>query len=211
MQKAIIGKKLGMSQIFTPEGKMIPVTVVEATPNAVVQKKTVETDGYEAVQVGFIDKAEKNVNKPQKGHFDKAGVSYKRYLKELKLDNAAELNVGDEIKVDVFQEGDKVDVTGVSKGHGYSGVIKRHNFHRLKETHGTGPVHRHGGSLGACSTPSRVMKGKKMAGHYGVDTTTVQNLDVVKVDAERNLLLIRGAVPGPKGGIVTVKYAVKAQ
>ena len=210
MQKAIIGKKIGMSQIFTPEGKMIPVTVVEAGPCPIVQKKTVENDGYEAVQVGFYDKPEKNVNKPQKGHFDKAGVSYKRYLKELKLDNAAELNVGDEIKADVFEEGDKVDVTGVSKGHGYAGVIKRHNFHRLKESHGTGPVHRHGGSLGACSTPSRVMKGKKMAGHYGVDTTTVLNLDVVKVDAERNLLLIRGAVPGPKGGIVTVKYSVKA-
>ncbi len=211
MQKGIIGKKIGMTQIFDEAGKVIPVTVVEAGPCVVVQKKTVENDGYEAVQVGFADIKEKNVNKPMKGHFEKAGVSAKRFLKEFKLEDAASMNVGDEIKADVFAAGEKVDITGTSKGHGFAGAIKRHNQHRLKETHGTGPVHRHAGSMGACSDPSRVFKGKKLPGHMGCDTVTIQNLDVVCVDVEKNLLLVRGAIPGPKGGLVIVKSAVKAQ
>ena len=211
MQKAIIGKKIGMTQIFDEKGIMIPVTVIEAGPCVVTAKKTVENDGYEAVQVGFADIKEKNVNKPMKGHFEKAGVTAKRFLKEFKLEDAASMNVGDEIKADVFAEGEKVDITGTSKGHGFAGAIKRHNQHRLKETHGTGPVHRHAGSMGACSDPSRVFKGKKLPGHMGCDTVTIQNLDVVCVDVEKNLLLVRGAIPGPKGGLVIVKSAVKAQ
>ena len=211
MKKGLLGKKLGMTQLFDEAGKIVPVTVVEAGPCVVVQKKTVENDGYEAVQVGFADIKEKNVNKPMKGHFEKAGVSAKRFLKEFKLEDAASMNVGDEIKADVFAEGEKVDITGTSKGHGFAGAIKRHNQHRLKETHGTGPVHRHAGSMGACSDPSRVFKGKKLPGHMGCDTVTIQNLDVVCVDVEKNLLLVRGAIPGPKGGLVIVKSAVKAQ
>ena len=211
MKKGLLGKKLGMTQLFDEAGKIIPVTVVEAGPCVVVQKKTVENDGYEAVQVGFADIKEKNVNKPMKGHFEKAGVSAKRFLKEFKLEDAASMSVGDEIKADVFAEGEKVDITGTSKGHGFAGAIKRHNQHRLKETHGTGPVHRHAGSMGACSDPSRVFKGKKLPGHMGCDTVTIQNLDVVCVDVEKNLLLVRGAIPGPKGGLVIVKSAVKAQ
>lgn len=210
MKKAILGTKLGMTQLFDENGKIIPVTVVEAGPCVVVQKKTTDNDGYSAVQVGFMDKKEKHTNKPEEGHFKKAGVSAKRFLKEFKLENAAEMNVGDEIKVDTFAAGDKIDVTGTSKGHGYAGAIKRHGFSRLKETHGTGPVHRHAGSMGACSSPSRVFKGKKLPGHMGVDTVTVQNLDVVSVDVEKNLLLVRGAVPGPKGGLLIVKDSVKA-
>ena len=210
MKKAILGTKLGMTQLFDENGKIIPVTVVEAGPCVVVQKKTTDNDGYNAVQVGFMDKKEKHTNKPEEGHFKKAGVSAKRFLKEFKLENAAEMNVGDEIKVDAFAAGDKIDVTGTSKGHGYAGAIKRHGFSRLKETHGTGPVHRHAGSMGACSSPSRVFKGKKLPGHMGVDTVTVQNLDVVSVDVEKNLLLVRGAVPGPKGGLLIVKDSVKA-
>ena len=210
MKKAILGTKLGMTQLFDENGKIIPVTVVEAGPCVVVQKKTTDNDGYSAVQVGFMDKKEKHTNKPEEGHFKKAGVSAKRFLKEFKLENAAEMNVGDEIKVDAFAAGDKIDVTGTSKGHGYAGAIKRHGFSRLKETHGTGPVHRHAGSMGACSSPSRVFKGKKLPGHMGVDTVTVQNLDVVSVDVEKNLLLVRGAVPGPKGGLLIVKDSVKA-
>jgi len=210
MKKAILGTKLGMTQLFDENGKIIPVTVVEAGPCVVVQKKTTDKDGYSAVQVGFMDKKEKHTNKPEEGHFKKAGVSAKRFLKEFKLENAAEMNVGDEIKVDAFAAGDKIDVTGTSKGHGYAGAIKRHGFSRLKETHGTGPVHRHAGSMGACSSPSRVFKGKKLPGHMGVDTVTVQNLDVVSVDVEKNLLLVRGAVPGPKGGLLIVKDSVKA-
>ncbi|MBQ7039473.1 MAG: 50S ribosomal protein L3 [Clostridia bacterium] len=210
MKKAILGTKLGMTQLFDENGKIIPVTVVEAGPCVVVQKKTTDNDGYNAVQVGFMDKKEKHTNKPEEGHFKKAGVSAKRFLKEFKLENAAEMNVGDEIKVDTFAAGDKIDVTGTSKGHGYAGAIKRHGFSRLKETHGTGPVHRHAGSMGACSSPSRVFKGKKLPGHMGVDTVTVQNLDVVSVDVEKNLLLVRGAVPGPKGGLLIVKDSVKA-
>lgn len=210
MQKAIIGKKIGMTQIFDAAGKVVPVTVIEAGPCPVVQKKTVETDGYEAVQVGFGEKKEKHSNKPEMGHYKKSGVSVRKVLKEFRLDDISSLNLGDEIKCDVFAEGDKVDVTGTSKGKGYAGVIKRYGFSRLKETHGTGPVHRHPGSMGACSTPSRVMKGKKLPGHMGAEKVTVQNLDVVRVDTERNLILVRGAVPGAKGGIVTIKNTVKA-
>lgn len=209
MQKAIIGKKIGMTQIFSPEGKVIPVTVIEAGPCSVVQRKTNETDGYEAVQLGFGDVKEKHVTKPLKGHFAKSGVSLRKVLKEFRLDEIT-LGVGDEVKADVFAEGECVDVTGISKGKGYAGVIKRFGTHRLKETHGTGPVHRHPGSMGACSSPSRVFKGKKLPGHLGNVKVTVQNLDVVRVDAERNLILVKGAVPGPRGGIVTIKNTVKA-
>ena len=209
MNKAIIGKKIGMTQIFSPEGKLVPVTVIEAGPCPVVQKKTVETDGYEAVQLGFSLKKAKRVTKPEKGHFAKAGVEATRILKEFKLDNAAELNLGDVIAVDVFAEGDKIDVTGTSKGHGYAGTVKRFGTHRGPMAHGS-KYHRGPGSMGACSTPSKVMKGKKLPGHMGVEKVTIQNLDVVRVDAERNLLLVKGAVPGPRGGYVTVKNAVKA-
>lgn len=210
MQKAILGKKIGMTQIFAEDGRVIPVTVIEAGPVSVVQKKTVENDGYNAIQVGFVDAKDKALNKPQKGHLAKAGVSNKRHLKEFRLADDSAYNVGDEIKADIFAAGDKIDVTGISKGHGYAGVIKRHNFSRLKETHGTGPVHRHPGSMGACSTPSRVVKNTKLPGHMGVEQVTVQNLDVVKVDAEKNIILVKGAVPGPKGGIVSIKDSVKA-
>jgi len=209
MQKAIIGKKIGMTQIFNAEGKVVPVTVIEAGPCNVIQRKTTETDGYEAVQLGFGEMKEKKATKAIKGHFAKSGVSLKKVLKEFRLDEIT-LNVGDEVKADIFAEGEKVDVTGTSKGKGYAGVIKRFGTHRLKETHGTGPVHRHPGSMGACSSPSRVFKGKKLPGHMGNEKVTVQNLDVVKVDVERNLVLVRGAVPGPKGGIVTIKNTVKA-
>ena len=208
MQKAIIGKKLGMTQVFTPDGKMIPVTVIEAGPCTVVQKKSVEKDGYEALQLGFGEVKPKRVTKPLQGHFNKAGVPFKKTLKEFRLEDCS-ANVGDEIKCDVFAEGERVDVTGVGKGKGYAGVIKRHGAHRLKETHGTGPVHRHPGSMGACSTPSRVMKGKKLPGHMGAKQVTVLNLDVVKVDAERNLILVKGAVPGPKGATVSIRNTVK--
>ncbi len=210
MKKGILGKKIGMTQIFAEDGRLIPVTVVEAGPCSVIQKKTVENDGYSAVQLGFGDKKEKNVNKPMKGHFAKAGVAPKRYLRELKLDNAEELNVGDEIKVDMFEAGDVLDVTGTSKGHGYAGTVKRWGTHRGPMSHGS-HYHRGPGSLGACSSPSRVYKGKKLPGHYGVDKVTIQNLDLVKVDSERNLLLIRGSVPGPKGGLLIIKNAVKAK
>ena len=210
MKKGILGKKIGMTQIFAEDGTLIPVTVVEAGPCSVVQKKTVETDGYSAVQLGFGEKKEKNVNKPMKGHFAKAGVAVKRYLKEFKLDNADEMNVGDEIKVDVFEAGEMLDVTGTSKGHGYAGTVKRWGSHRGPMSHGS-HYHRGPGSLGACSSPSRVYKGKKLPGHYGVDKVTIQNLDLVKVDVERNLLLIKGSVPGPKGGLLVIKNAVKAK
>ena len=210
MQKAIIGKKLGMTQLFDEKGNVIPVTVVEAGPCVVSQKKTVETDGYEAVQVGYGDLKVSKVNKPMKGHFEKADVAPKKYLREFRLADISALNVGDIIKADTFAEGDKVDVVGTSKGKGTAGVIKRWNFGRLKETHGTGPVHRHAGSLGARSSPSRVFKGKKLAGHLGSERVTVQNLSVVKVDAENNIIAIKGAIPGPKGGIVTIADSVKA-
>ena len=210
MKKAIIGKKVGMTQIFDENGKVIPVTVVEAGPCVISQKKTVETDGYNAVQIGFGDVRPKLVNKPMKGHFDKSDVAPKRVLKECRFDDISAYNVGDIIKADIFENGEKVDVIGTSKGKGYAGVIKRWNFRRLKETHGTGPTVSKGGSIGACSDPSRVFKGKKMAGHLGAERVTVQNLKIAKVDLENNLIAIKGAVPGPNGGIVLIRDSVKA-
>lgn len=210
MKKGLIGKKIGMTQIFDEKGNVIPVTVVEAGPCVITQKKTVENDGYEAVQVGFGDLKAQRVNKPMKGHFEKNGVAPKKVLKEFRLENIADVNVGDILKADVFATGDKVDVIGTSKGHGTAGSIKRWNFARHRESHGTGPIARHAGSLGACSTPSRVYKGKKLAGHYGVDRTTVQNLTIAKVDVENNLIAVKGAIPGPKGGIVVIADAKKA-
>ena len=209
MEKGIIGRKLGLTQLFTENGSVVPVTVVEVGPCVVVQKKTVDNDGYSAVQLGFEDIREKLVVKPRKGHFDKAQVAYKRVLKEFKLDNADALNVGDIIKADTFEAGDKVDVTGVSKGKGYQGTIKRLGFHRQPMSHGTSGYHRHQGSMGANTDPSRVMKGKGMPGHMGSEQVTIQNLNVVKVDGENNLIAIKGAVPGPNGGLVVVKSAVK--
>ena len=209
MQKAIIGKKIGMTQIFDENGKVIPVTVVEAGPCTIVQKKTVENDGYAAVQMGYGDVKPQRLNKPEKGHFAKADVAPKKTLKEFRLDNSDALNVGDVVKADTFAVGDSVDVSGTSKGKGFAGAIKRHNQHRLKETHGTGPVHRHAGSMGACSSPSRIFKGKGMPGQYGNVKVTVQNLEIVKVDAENNLIAIKGAIPGPKNGTVTICDCVK--
>lgn len=209
MQKGLIGKKIGMTQLFDESGKVIPVTVVEAGPCVVVQKKTMENDGYEAVQVGFGDVKVTRVNKPRAGHFKKADVAPKKVLREFRLADTSALSVGDILKADVFAVGDKVDVVGTSKGKGTAGAIKRWNFSRLKESHGTGPVARHAGSLGACSDPSRVYKGKKLAGHLGAERVTIQNLDIVKVDAENNLIAIKGAVPGPKGGIVVLADTVK--
>ena len=231
MQKAIIGKKIGMTQIFDEKGNVIPVTVVEAGPCVVAQIKTVENDGYEAIQLGFGDvklkiqngtgkgkrvRSDKfkdqpvNITMPLLGHFKKADVAPKRTLREFRVADISAYSVGDIVKADAFAEGDKIDVTGKSKGKGYAGVIKRWNFQRLKETHGSGPVARHGGSMGACSTPSRVWKGKKMAGHLGAERVTVQNLQVVKIDAENNLIAIKGAVPDPNGGTVTIRDSVKA-
>ena len=207
--KAIIGKKVGMSQIFDENGHVIPVTVIEAGPCTVVQKKTSEKEGYNAVQLGYEDVPERKLSKPEMGHLNKAGVSPKKHLREFDLENAAELNIGDIVKADTFKVGDFVDVTGTSKGHGYAGVVKRHGAARLKETHGTGPVHRHAGSMGSGTDPSRIFKGKIGAGHMGVDQVTVQNLSVVKVDPELNMLVVCGAVPGPKGGLVTIKSTVK--
>ena len=209
MKKAIIGKKVGMTQIFDESGKVIPVTVVEAGPCTVTQVKTVEKDGYAAVQMGYEDVKESKLTKPEAGHLKKANVALKKVLKEFRLEDST-LNVGDEVKADVFAAGDKVDVTGISKGHGYQGVIKRHGAQRTPMTHGGGPVHRHAGSNGANSTPSRVYKGKILPGHMGVEQVTVQNLEVVKVDAENNLIALKGAIPGPKGGIVTITDSVKA-
>ena len=209
MQKGIIGKKIGMTQIFDEAGKVIPVTVVEAGPCVVVQKKTAENDGYEAVQLGYGDIRAKRVNKPLQGHFKKADVAFKRTLKEFRFEDISGLNVGDLVKADTFAEGDIVDVSGTSKGKGFAGTIKRYNNARLKETHGTGPVHRHAGSMGACSSPSRIFKGKKMPGQLGNEKVTVQNLEVVKIDAENNLIAIKGAIPGPKNGIVTIVDCVK--
>ena len=205
--KAIIGKKVGMSQIFDADGKVVPVTVIEAGPCVVVQKKTMEKDGYSAVQLGFEDVPERKLTKPEMGHLNKAGVSPKKHLREFDIEG--DLNVGDIVKADAFAEGDHVDVTGTSKGHGYQGVIKRHGAHRLKETHGTGPVHRHAGSMGSGTDPSRIFKGKIGAGQMGVEQVTILNLDVVKVDPELNMLVVRGAVPGPKGGLVTVRTTKK--
>lgn len=210
MKKGLIGKKIGMTQIFDEAGNVVPVTVVEAGPCTVTQIKTMENDGYEAIQVGFGDVKVSRVNKPTKGHFDKADVAPKKTLKEFRLDSIDGIEVGNILKADTFEVGEVVDVKGTSKGHGTAGAIKRWNFSRLRMTHGTGPNHRHAGSLGACSSPSRVFKGKKMAGHYGHETVTVQNLKIAKVDAENNLIAIKGAIPGPKGGIVVIADAVKA-
>lgn len=210
MKKAIIGKKLGMTQVFTPEGLVVPVTVVEAGPCPVVQVKNQEKDGYNAVVVAFDKQKASRVNKPSAGVFKKAGVETFRLVKELKFENAQEYSLGQEIKCDIFAEGDKVDVTGTTRGRGFTGVIQRWNQHRLKMSHGTGPVHREVGSMGANSTPSRVFKNKHMPGHYGVERVTIQNLEIVKVDAERNLLLVKGCIPGPKGSVVTIRQAKKA-
>jgi large subunit ribosomal protein L3 len=209
MKKGIIAKKIGMTQIFDEQGKVIPVTVVEAGPCVVVQKKTVENDGYDAVQLGFGEIRAKRVSKPLAGHFKKADVALKRTLKEFRFEDCSTYNVKDIVKADVFAAGDIVDVTGTSKGKGYAGTIKRFNNARLKETHGTGPVHRHAGSMGACSSPSRIYKGKCMPGHLGNERVTVQNLEIVKVDVENNLIAIKGAIPGPKNGTVTIINAVK--
>jgi large subunit ribosomal protein L3 len=209
MQKAIIGKKIGMTQIFNAEGKVIPVTVIEAGPCTVTQLKTAENEGYNSVQLGFEDVKEKKLNKPQLGHLKKAGEAMKKYLKEFRLDDCSRFALGDVITADMFAEGDFVDVTGTSKGKGYAGVIKRFGAHRSPMSHGAGPMHRHQGSMGACSTPSKIYKGKMMPGHLGNEQVTVQNLDVVKVDPELNLIAVCGAVPGPKGGIVYIKSTVK--
>ena len=210
MKKCIIGKKIGMTQLFDENGNIVPVTVVEAGPCVVVQRKTTESDGYEAVQIGFGAVSDKKLTKALKGHFAKADVAAKRVLREFRLEDLSAIAVGDIIKADTFAPGDKVDVCGTSKGKGYAGTIKRWHNHRLKETHGSGPVHRHAGSNGACSSPSRVFKGKRLPGHMGSQRVTVQNLDIVKVDAENNLIAIRGAVPGPKNGIVYITDSVKA-
>ena len=207
MKKAILAKKVGMTQIFNEAGELVPVTVLQTGPCVVTQVKTTENDGYEAVQVGFEDIREKLVNKPVKGMFDKAGVSYKRYVREFKLEG--EYSVKDEIKVDVFEAGDKIDATAIAKGKGFQGAIKRHGQSRGPMAHGS-KYHRHAGSNGSCSTPSRVFKGKKMPGHMGGKKVTTQNLEVVRVDAEKNLLLVKGAVPGPKKALVTIKESVKA-
>ena len=210
MKKAILATKVGMTQIFDEKGQLVPVTVLQAGPCVVTQVKTVENDGYSAVQVGFVDKRAKLVNKPEKGHFDKAGVSYKRYVREFRLDNAETYSVKDEIKADVFAAGEKVDATAISKGKGFQGAIKRHGQSRGPMAHGS-KYHRHAGSNGSATTPGRVFKGKHMPGHMGAVKVTIQNLDIVKVDAENNLLLVKGAVPGPKKSLVTLKYSVKAQ
>ena len=209
MTKGLIGKKIGMTQIFDEAGKVVPVTVIEAGPCVVTQLKTAENDGYEAVQLGFGDVSPKHTNKPMTGHFKKNDLPFKRTLKEFRLDDIRNVHVGDVLEADVFAAGDVSDVSGVSKGKGFQGAIKRHNQHRLKETHGTGPVVRQAGSMGACSSPSRIFKGKGMAGHMGAENVTVQNLVIVKIDAENNLIAIKGAIPGPKGGVVCITDAVK--
>jgi len=209
MKKAIIGKKVGMTQIFDESGKVIPVTVVEAGPCVVTQKKTIETDGYEAVQLGFEDIKESKLSKPEAGHLKKAGVEAKKHLKEFRLEDCSALNVGDVVKADTFAAGDWIDVTGITKGHGYQGVIKRHGAHRTDMTHGGGPVHRHAGSMGASSHQSRIFPGKIGAGQMGNEQVTIENLEVVKVDAELNMIVIRGAIPGPKGGLVYLRNTVK--
>ena len=209
MKKGIIGKKIGMTQIFDETGNMIPVTVIAAGPCVVAQKKTVEKDGYDAVQLGFGEVKEKHLTKPQQGHFNKAGVSYKKYLKEFRLDDCSALNVGDMVTADTFAAGEKVDVTGITKGRGYTGAIKRWNLHKLRMTHGVGPVHRQSGSMGVID-PARIFKNKKMAGQYGNEQVTVLNLKVVKIDSEKNLIAIKGAVPGAKDGIVFIRDSVKA-
>ncbi|MBO4791468.1 MAG: 50S ribosomal protein L3 [Clostridia bacterium] len=210
MKKGIIGKKLGMTQIFDEVGNAVPVTVIQAGPCTVVQRKTAEKDGYEAVQLGFEDVKEKHLTKAEAGHFAKNGLAIKKHLKEFRLEDCSGYNVGDSVSVETFAAGEKVDVTGTTKGHGFSGVIKRWNQHRLRMTHGVGPVHREVGSMGANSDPSRVFKNKHLAGQYGHEQVTILNLDVVKIDAENNLIAIRGAIPGPKGGIVFIRDSIKA-
>ena len=209
MLKAIIGKKAGMTQIFDEKGKVIPVTVIEAGPCVVVQKKIAEKDGYDSVQLGFQNIKERKLTKPELGHIKKAGVTAKKHLKEFRLDDVSALNVGDELKADIFAEGERVDVTGISRGKGFAGVIKRHNAGRTPTSHGGGPVHRHAGSMGSGTDPSRIFKGKIGAGHMGAEQVTIQNLDVVKVDPELNMIAVRGAIPGPNGGIVYLKNTVK--
>ena len=211
MKKAIIGKKVGMTQIFDEAGKVIPVTVIEAGPCVVVQKMSKEKEGYDAVQFGYEEVAEKKLSKPELGHLKKAGVAPVKHLKEFRLEDLSKLEVGDVVKADLFAAGEKVDVSGTSKGHGYAGVVKRYGQGRTPTSHGGGPVHRHAGSMGSSADPSRIMPGKHQAGHMGVDKVTVQNLDVVKVDAELNLIAIRGAVPGPKGSIVYIMSTAKTQ
>ena len=209
MKKAIIGKKLGMTQIFDEKGNVIPVTVIEAGPCVVAQKKTIEKDGYDALQLGFVEAKEKHLTKAEIGHFAAAGVAAKRHLKEFRLDDCSAYNVGDTISVDTFAAGDKVDVTGITKGHGYTGAIKRWNLHTLRMTHGVGPVHRQSGSMGVID-PARIFKNKKMAGQYGNEQVTILNLKVVKIDAENNLIAVKGAIPGAKDGIVFVRESIKA-
>lgn len=209
MKKGIIGKKIGMTQVFDDNGNVVPVTVIQAGPCTVVQKKTVEKDGYASVQLGYADVKANHVTKPMKGHFDKAGVAPAKVLKEFRLEDTDAYNVGDTVAVDAFADIAAVDVTGISKGKGFAGTIKRYHGHRTPMTHGGGPVHRHAGSMGACSSPSRIYKGKKMPGHMGAVKVTVQNLDIVKIDTENNLLVVKGAIPGPKGSVVTVKSTVK--
>ena len=209
MKKGIIGKKIGMTQIFDEKGNVIPVTVIQAGPCAVVQKKTAENDGYDAIQLGFTEAKEKHTNKAQKGHFEKAGVSFKRHLKEFRLDDCSAINVGDVITADTFAAGEKVDVTGMTKGRGYTGAIKRWNLHKLCATHGVGPIHRQSGSMGVID-PARIFKNKKMAGQYGNEQVTVQNLKIVKIDSEKNLIAVKGAIPGAKDGIVFVRDSIKA-
>lgn len=209
MKKFIIGKKVGMTQVFDEKGNVVPVTVVEAGPCVVVQKKTAEKDGYDALQVGYGAVADKRMNKPQKGHFAKQDVALKKVLREFRASDVSAMNVGDIIKADTFAAGDIIDVCGTSKGKGFAGTVKRYGNHTLKNTHGTGPVHRHAGSNGSSTDPSKVIKGKKLPGHMGVERVTIQNLSVVKVDAENNLIAVKGAVPGPKGGIVVITDSVK--
>ncbi len=209
MKKAILGKKIGMTQIFDAAGKVVPVTVIEAGPCFVVQKKTVENDGYNAIQLGFGSAKADKIAKPLKGHFDKAETGALKVLREFRFDDCGSFNVGDSIQADTFAVGDIVDISGTSKGKGYAGPIKRFNQHRLKETHGTGPVHRQAGSMGACSSPSRIYKGKGLAGHMGAEKVTVQNLEVVSIDVENRLIAVRGAIPGPKGGLVSIVNSVK--
>lgn len=210
MKKGIIGKKLGMTQIFMEDGSVVPVTVIEAGPCTVAQKKTVENDGYDAVQLAFGEVKEKHMTKAEIGHFKKAGVEVRKHLKEFRLESASEMNVGDVVSADTFTAGEKVDITGITKGYGYSGAVKRWGNHILRMTHGTGPIHRQVGSMGANSSPSRVFKNKKMAGQYGNEKVTVLNLAVVKIDAEKNIIAVKGAVPGAKGGIVFIRDSVKA-
>ena len=209
MKKGIIGRKVGMTQIFDEIGNVIPVTVIEAGPCVVAQKKTSENDGYDAIQLGFMEVKEKHMTKAEKGHFEKAGVPAKKHLKEFRLDDCSGYNVGDVVTADTFAAGDKVDVTGMTKGHGYTGAIKRWNLHKLQATHGVGPIHRQSGSMGVID-PARIFKNKKMAGQYGNEQVTVQNLNVVKIDAEKNLIAVKGAIPGAKGGIVFIRDSIKA-